>query len=189
MWSIFYTSLECSPPQHHYQQGEDGRRDGIDLSHLCSDFGLWGPFVVRSRTRALPHEKTPCVRQLWLKGKCCTEMQTRLYALYDLYFFTSSSHFPKMYYPVNKQTTSMKNVLPFFVFIFSLQSLPTRSINRAIFLMRDFNSHTLALICFCVRQRIVKRIHFLFFPIMQLSERAINSLENVLHTPGRCFKR
>lgn len=83
----------------------------------------------------------------------------------------------------------MKNVLPFFAFVFALQSSPTRSINRAVFLMRDFNSHTLPLICFCVRQRIVKRIHFLFFPITQLSERAINSLENVLHTPGRCFNR
>lgn len=76
----------------------------------------------------------------------------------------------------------MKYFLPFLVFVFALQSSPTRSINRAVFLMRDFNSHTLTLICFCFRQRIVKRIHFLFFPIMQLSERAINSLENVLHT-------
>lgn len=69
-----------------------------------------------------------------------------------------------------------------------LQSSTTRCISRTILFIR-FNLPTLALISFCVSTRIVKRIHFLCFPIMQLSEWAINSLENVLHEPGRCFNR
>lgn len=69
---------------------------------------------------------------------------------------------------------------------FAVQSSMARCVSQTILFIR-FNLPTLALICFCVRIRIVKRIHFLCFPIMELSEWAINSLENVLHEPDRCF--
>lgn len=62
------SSVECSPPQSRSQQTEHGRRESIDWV-TSAQTELWGPFVVRSRTRALPHEKTPCIKQLELKGK------------------------------------------------------------------------------------------------------------------------
>lgn len=56
------------------------------LCHLCTDSRLWGPFVVRSGTQALPHEKSPCIKQLWLKGKLYTGIQTLLYVLWSQLF-------------------------------------------------------------------------------------------------------
>lgn len=76
----------------------------------------------------------------------------------------------------------------FFLFVFAVQLSMARCISRTVLFMQ-FNLPTLALIYFCVRIHIVKRIHFLCFSIMQLWEWAINSLENVLHEPGRCFNR
>lgn len=89
----FHTRAEGSPPQPPSQQGEDGRRDGIDWV-TSAQTELWGPFVVRSRTRALPHEKTPCIKQLGLKGKLAgAGTQTFLYVLWTLFIIVSSSHF------------------------------------------------------------------------------------------------
>lgn len=76
----------------------------------------------------------------------------------------------------------------FFGVFFAVLSWTARCICGTILFIR-FNLPTLRLICFCVRTRIIKRIHFLCFPIMQLSEWAINSLEHVLHEPDRCFNR
>lgn len=93
-----------------------------------------------------------------------------------IFYFISSSHF----FVVLRCSS--------FLFVFAVQSLTERCNSRTISFIR-FNLPTLVLICFCVRTRIVKRFNFLCFPIMRLSEWAINSLENVLHEPGRCFNR